>query len=131
MCMSQKRAAAVAVATIAALISVGCATPTEIKSEAPKFVIESNRDAKTTAACITDKMVAKYHRLGNTVTSRVTQGGYVVQYDYVSPFGGATGMVIDVLDAPNGKARSSAHFDSGIRSYFLQDAEDATRECSK
>lgn len=54
--------AAVTVTVIAATSLIGCATPTEVKSEAPTFFIESSKDAKTTAACISDKMVAKYHR---------------------------------------------------------------------
>ncbi|MBP6189331.1 MAG: hypothetical protein KA435_10400 [Azonexus sp.] len=114
------------------LVAAACSTtPTQVKSESPKFSIESSKDTKTIAACITDRMVAKYHRLGNTVTSRMTTGGYVVQYDYVSPMGGSTGMVLEVIEAANGKSKSTGYFTSGIRGYFVEDAEAATRDCSK
>jgi hypothetical protein len=118
------------IAVLAVLTVTACATPTEVRSESPKFSIENGKDAKIVAACISDKLM-KYHRLGNTITTRITAGGYVVQYDGAGPLGRHTGMVLEVIEIENGKSKSIGHFPWDMFGSFVEDAEAATRDCSK
>jgi hypothetical protein len=118
------------VAVLTVLVATACATPTQVKSELPKFSIENSKDAKTVAACISDKLM-KYHRLGNTITTRMTTGGYIVQYDGAGPLGSHTGMVLEVIETENGKSKSVGHFPWDMFGSFVEDAEAAARDCSK
>ena len=121
----------VVAAILGTTILTACSTPGDLKAQRPSFVFDSVRDSKATAGCIADDLSEKYHRLGNTVSSRVTSNGYVVQYDPVSPFGKMTAMLIEVTDLPNGKSRVTGYLDSGLRSYAMADAENAASRCSK
>lgn len=117
---------------IAAIFSAGCSTIADVKGHAPTFVIESNKDARTTAVCISDRLYPEYNVWGHTITTRMTTGGYTITYEVqVGSWGKSTGMLLDVMDKPDGKSTSSARFASDIRSYAVKFTENATNECSK
>ena len=121
-----------ATVVIAAVLSAGCSTVADVKSHAPVFVIESNKDARTTAVCISDKLYPEYNVYGHTITTRMTTGGYTVVYEIqAGSWGKSIGMLLDVMDKPDGKSTSSARFASDIRSYVVEFTKNATNECSK
>lgn len=116
---------------IAAAFLAGCSTAGDLKATKPAFIVDSKNDSRTTAGCIAEKLAAKYHRLGNTVITRLMSNGHVVQYDGVSPFGTSTGMLIEVTDMPGNASKVTGYFVWDIREYARADAEDAARTCAK
>lgn len=116
---------------IAAVLSAGCSTVSDVKGHAPEFVIESNKDARTTAVCISDKLYPEYNVYGHTITTRMTTGGYAVVYELqFGSWGKTIGMLLDVMDKPDGKSTSTARFASDLQSSRIAFIKNATTVCS-
>lgn len=78
---------------------LGCATPAELRQQAPVLDLKSNKPSKTVAICISDKWEGMGAFGGAiTVNMRLTKTGYVVSL----PINTQTGMLVDVDDAGTG-----------------------------
>lgn len=87
------------VITLCALTLIGCATPAELRQQAPVLDLKSSKASKAVAICISDK----WEGLGAfggaiTVNMRLTKTGYVVSL----PINGQTGMLVDIDDVGSG-----------------------------
>lgn len=77
----------------------GCATPDELRQQAPLLNLKSNKPSKSVAICISDKWEGMGAFGGAlTVNMRPTKTGYVVSL----PLNGQTGMLVDIDDVGTG-----------------------------
>ncbi|OZA12559.1 MAG: hypothetical protein B7Y05_11960 [Polynucleobacter sp. 24-46-87] len=85
--------------TLSSSILLGCATPAELRQQAPLLNLKSSKTSKAVAVCVSDK----WEGMGTfggaiNVNMRLTKTGYVVSL----PINGQTGMLVDIDDAGTG-----------------------------
>lgn len=78
---------------------LGCATPAELRKQAPVLELKSPKLSKSVAICISEKWEGMGAFGGAiTVNMRITKTGYVVSL----PINTQTGMLVDIDDAGTG-----------------------------
>lgn len=110
------------VAVACVVLIAGCSTPGDIRKKSPALDLNSVKNAKAVAGCISDGLEAFIARGINT---RPTSNGYTVWIDEDAFSGKDTALVVDITDTQSG---SNTRFYSNM-AWHEEKATKVIRDC--